>query len=140
MLAYAAFMGRKPPTQLTMKFGFVEKRLEVPPEYLQRLLDVYGMLHEGVPGAICIQRLMVCFSPSLPTNHNALCIAELKSLADLRKDVIVICNGPYMVLESARWRCIQQSSQCVITIVQTFCRSTAQQARLAAQHLMSAAY
>lgn len=63
MLAYAAFKGCKPPTQLTMKFGFVEKRLEVPPEYLQRLLDVYGMLHEGVPGAICIQRLMVRFSP-----------------------------------------------------------------------------
>lgn len=71
MLAYAAFMGRRPPTQLTMKFGFVEKRVEVPPEYLQRLLDVYGMLHEGVPGAICIRRLMVRFSPSLSTTRSS---------------------------------------------------------------------
>ena len=97
MLAYAAFRGRKPPTQLTMKFGFVEKRVEVPPEYLQRLLDVYGMLHEGVPGAICIKRLMVRFSPSLPTNHNALCIAELESGGPAQR-CDSDCNGPYRFL------------------------------------------
>ena len=122
-----------------MKFGFVEKRVAVPPEYLQRLLDVYGMLHEGVPGAICIQRLMVRFSPSLPTNHNALCIAELESGGPAQRCDSDLQWSSYGV-EICMVALHSTISQCIITIVQTFCRSFAQQARLAAQHLMSAAY
>ena len=46
-----------------MKFDHVAKRLVVPPAYLQRLLDVYGMLKSFVPGAIQIKQLMVRSQP-----------------------------------------------------------------------------